>query len=141
MSTAEDVTDIPSIPSIPSIPNIPRTVLVVDDFADTRLLLRTWLERRGFRVVEAENGIQAINQAETEAPDLIIMDMQMPELDGLSATRRIRMSLDSVPILAVSAYGADQFREQALAAGCNEYVSTPFEPAALERLIRSLVQP
>lgn len=120
--------------------NIPRTILVVDDFDDTRLLLRTWLERRGFRVVEAENGIQAINQAEAQAPDLIIMDIQMPELDGLSATRRIRKSLDSVPILAVSAYGADQFREQALAAGCNEYVSTPFEPAALEGIIRSLVQ-
>ena len=118
----------------------PRTVLVVDDFDDTRLLLRTWLERRGFRVVEAENGIQAINQAQTEAPDLIIMYMQMPELDGLSATRRIRKSFDSVPILAVSAYGADQFREQALAAGCTEYVSTPFEPAALEGIIRSLVQ-
>lgn len=120
--------------------NGPRTILVVDDFDDTRLLLRTWLERRGFRVIEAENGIQAIQQAATEAPDLIIMDMQMPELDGLSATRHIRQSLDSVPILAVSAYGADQFREQALAAGCNEYVSTPFEPATLEGIIRSLVQ-
>ncbi len=118
-----------------------RTILVVDDFDDTRLLLRTWLERRGFRVVEAANGLQAIDQADTESPDLIIMDMQMPELDGLSATRRIRKSHDSVPILAVSAYGADQFREQALAAGCNEYVSTPFEPALLEKVIRSLVQP
>jgi len=123
--------------------NGPRTILVVDDFDDTRLLLRTWLERRGFRVVEAENGIQAINQAETESPDLIIMDMQMPQLDGLSATRRIRKieSMNSVPIVAVSAYGADQFREQALAAGCNEYVSTPFEPATLEGIIRNLVHP
>ena len=121
--------------------NGPRTILVVDDFDDTRLLLRTWLERRGFRVVEAENGIQAINQAETESPDLIIMDMQMPQLDGLSATRRIRKleSMNSVPIVAVSAYGADQFRELALAAGCNEYVSTPFEPATLEGIISSLV--
>jgi len=118
----------------------PRTVLVVDDFDDTRLLLRTWLERRGFRVIEAANGLQAINQVEAETPDLIIMDMQMPELDGLSATRHIRKSLDSVPILAVSAYGAEQFREQALAAGCNEYVSTPFEPATLEGIIRSLVR-
>jgi len=120
----------------------PRTVLVVDDFDDTRLLLRTWLERRGFRVVEAENGLQAIDQAKTEAPDLIIMDMQMPQLDGLSATRRIRnlQTMNSVPIVAVSAYGADQFREQALAAGCDEYVSTPFEPATLEGIIRSLVQ-
>jgi len=120
--------------------NTPQTILVVDDFDDTRLLLRTWLERRGFRVVEAENGLQAINQAETESPDLIIMDMQMPQLDGLSATRRIRSlkSMNSVPIVAVSAYGAEQFRDQALAAGCNEYVSTPFEPATLEGIIRSL---
>ena len=119
----------------------PRTILVVDDFDDTRLLLRTWLERRGFRVIEAENGLQAIDQAESQMPDLIIMDMQMPQLDGLSATRRIRglKTLNSVPIVAVSAYGADQFREQALAAGCNEYVSTPFEPATLERVIRDLV--
>ena len=119
----------------------PRTILVVDDFDDARLLLRTWLERRGFRVVEAENGLQAINQAETESPDLIIMDVQMPQLDGLSATRRIRTlkSMNSVPIVAVSAYGADLFRDQALAAGCNEYVSTPFEPATLEGIIRSLV--
>ena len=116
-----------------------RTVLIVDDFDDTRLLLRTWLERRGFRVVEAENGLQAIDQADTELPDLIIMDMQMPELDGLSATRRIRKSHDSVPILAVSAYGAEQYRDLALAAGCNDYVSTPFEPATLEGIIRSLV--
>jgi len=123
--------------------NGPRTILVVDDFDDTRLLLRTWLERRGFRVVEAENGIQAINQAETESPDLIIMDMQMPQLDGLAATRRIRKlkSMTSVPIVAVSAYGADQFRELALAAGCNEYVSTPFEPATLEGIIRNLMHP
>ena len=120
----------------------PRTVLVVDDFDDTRLLLRTWLERRGFRVIEAENGLQAIDQAEAQSPDLIIMDMQMPQLDGLSATRRIRglKSLDSIPIVAVSAYGAEQFREQALAAGCDEYVSTPFEPATLEGIISSLVQ-
>ena len=119
----------------------PRTILVVDDFDDARLLLRTWLERRGFRVVEAENGLQAINQAQTELPDLIIMDVQMPQLDGLSATRRIRnlKSMNSVPIVAVSAYGADLFRDQALAAGCNEYVSTPFEPSTLEGIIRSLV--
>lgn len=119
-----------------------RTILVVDDFDDTRLLLRTWLEKRGFRVVEADNGLDAIAKAETDSPDLIIMDVEMPKLDGLSATRRIRnvKALNSVPIVAVSAYGADQFRDQALAAGCDEYVSTPFEPAALEGIIRSLVK-
>jgi CheY-like chemotaxis protein len=119
-----------------------RTILVVDDFDDTRLLLRTFLEKRGFRVVEAENGVDAVAQAESESPDLIIMDMQMPQLDGLSATRKIRKveQLHSVPIVAVSAYGADQFRQLALDAGCDEYVSTPFEPEALEGLIRSLVR-
>jgi CheY-like chemotaxis protein len=116
-----------------------RTVLVVDDFDDTRLLLRTWFERRGFRVVEAENGMEAIDLAEVESPDLIIMDVQMPQLDGLAATRRIRTQLRSVPIIVVSAYGADQFRDLALAAGCDEYVSTPFEPATLEGIVRALV--
>lgn len=117
------------------------TILVVDDFDDTRLLLRTWLERKGFNVIEAENGHEAVAQAESGRPDLIIMDLEMPELDGLAATRKIRSlrELDNVPVLAVSAYGAEQFREDALAAGCNEYVSTPFEPEDLEQLIRSFV--
>lgn len=116
-------------------------ILVVDDFDDTRLLLRTWLERKGFEVIEAENGNEAVSQAETKRPNLIIMDLEMPELDGLAATRKIRAvkELEKVPVLAVSAYGAEQFRDDALAAGCDEYVSTPFEPEALEKLIRSFV--
>jgi two-component system cell cycle response regulator DivK len=122
--------------------NDPRpTILVADDFDDTRLLLRTWLRKKGYRVVEAENGNEAVAKAREVEPDLIIMDVEMPELDGLSATRKIRAVKDSavLPIIAVSAYGADQFREQALAAGCNEYVSTPFEPDELEKLIHSLI--
>jgi CheY-like chemotaxis protein len=119
-----------------------RTILVVDDFDDTRLLLRTWLRKKGYRVVEAENGNEAIAKARDTDPDLIIMDVEMPELDGLSATRQIRTLKNSteLPIVAVSAYGADLFREQALAAGCNDYVSTPFEPDELEKLIRSLLK-
>ena len=119
-----------------------RTILVVDDFDDTRLLLRTWLRKKGYRVVEAENGNEAIAKALNIKPDLIIMDVEMPELDGLSATRKIRASKNSaeLPIVAVSAYGADLFREQALAAGCNDYMSTPFEPDELERLIQSLLK-
>ena len=118
------------------------TILVVDDFDDTRLLLRTWLQKKGFRVVEAENGNRAIAAAESSRPDLIIMDVEMPEMDGLAATRKIRELKDfaAVPIVAVSAYGADQYRDHALAAGCNEYVSTPFEPDELERLIRALLK-
>ncbi|MEP6570635.1 MAG: response regulator [Acidobacteriota bacterium] len=120
----------------------PRTILVVDDFDDTRLLLRTWLEKKGFRVVEAENGNGAVAAAQSDRPDLIIMDVEMPELDGLAATRKIRelANFEAVPIVAVSAYGADQYRAPALEAGCNEYVSTPFEPEELERLIRTLIK-
>jgi CheY-like chemotaxis protein len=119
-----------------------RNILIVDDFDDTRLLLRTWLEKKGYRVAEAENGNEAVAKAEGGEFDLIIMDVEMPELDGLSATRKIRQITNSmtVPIVAVSAYGADQFRAEALAAGCNEYVSTPFEPEELEKLIRSLIK-
>ena len=122
-------------------PEGPRTILIVDDFDDTRLLLRTWLQKKGYQVFEAENGKQAIVEVENRHPDLIIMDVEMPELDGLSATRKIRSLTEfaDVPILAVSAYGADQFRANALAAGCNEYVSTPFEPEELEQIIRTLI--
>lgn len=118
-----------------------RTILVVDDFDDTRLLLKTWLEKKGFNIVEAENGNQAVSLAQQVRPDLIIMDMEMPELDGLAATRKIRgiRELDGIPVLAVSAYGAQQFRAEALAAGCCEYVSTPFEPDNLEQVINSFL--
>jgi two-component system, cell cycle response regulator DivK len=119
-----------------------RTILIVDDFDDTRLLLRTWLEKKGYRVLEAGNGNEAVAEAESSVPDLIIMDVEMPELDGLAATRKIRnlKKLEGLPIVAVSAYGADQFRADALSAGCNEYVSTPFEPDELENLIHSLIE-
>jgi CheY-like chemotaxis protein len=118
-----------------------RTILVVDDFDDTRLLLKSWLEKKGFNIVEAENGNQAVSLAQQVRPDLIIMDMQMPELDGLAATRKIRSirELDGIPVLAVSAYGEQQFRAEALAAGCSEYVSTPFEPDNLEQVINSFL--
>jgi CheY-like chemotaxis protein len=129
-------------PMLPEPNQAQSTILIVDDFDDTRLLLRTWLEKKGYLVIEAENGKEAIVAAETKRPDLIIMDVEMPELDGLSATRQIRAldNLKRVPILAVSAYGADQFRADALDAGCNEYVSTPFEPEELEKLIGSLIE-
>ena len=113
----------------------PRTILVVDDFDDTRLLLRTWLERKGFRVIEAEDGLQAVAVAQKERPDLIIMDLEMPRLDGLTATRRIRKvkELETVPVVAVSAYGADQFREKALAAGCNALCWTGISGRPIQR--------
>jgi CheY-like chemotaxis protein len=119
-----------------------QTILVVDDFDDTRLMMRLWLERRGYRVVEAADGAEALEVARRECPDLVIMDIEMPAMDGLAATRKIRQEeqLRDVPIVAVSAYGAESWRDRALEAGCNEYVSTPFNPTELNDLINSLLR-
>jgi CheY-like chemotaxis protein len=118
-----------------------KTILLVEDFDDTRLMTKLWLTKKGYRVVEAENGEKAVEVAQREQPDLIIMDMMMPGIDGLDATRQIReyQSLQTTPIVAVSAYGADQYRHKALDAGCNEYVPTPFDPDALSKLIERLL--
>ena len=119
----------------------PRTILLVEDFDDTRLMMRLWLVRNGYRVLEAETGEEAISVAQRALPDLIIMDVMMPGLNGLDATQRIRehQALRKTPIVAVSAYGADEYRALAIQAGCDEYVSTPFEPDALNKLIESLL--
>ena len=116
-------------------------ILLVEDFDDTRLMMRMWLEKRGYRVIEAETGEEAITLAQSETPDLIIMDVMMPGMNGLDATHRIRQyqALRRTPIVAVSAYGSDEYRGLALEAGCNEYVSTPFEPKALADLLNSLL--
>jgi two-component system alkaline phosphatase synthesis response regulator PhoP len=118
-----------------------RTILLVEDFDDTRLMMKLWLQRNGYRVIEAETGEEAIIVAQRELPDLIIMDVMMPGMNGLDATQQIRQdhSLDQTPIVAVSAYGADEYRQIALEAGCDEYVSTPFDPSELADLIRSLL--
>jgi CheY-like chemotaxis protein len=117
------------------------TILLVEDFDDTRLMMRMWLSKTGYRVVEAETGEEAISAAQRELPDLILMDIMMPGLNGLDATRRIRkyQALRRTPIVAVSAYGADEYRAIAIEAGCDEYVSTPFEPSELASLIAGLI--
>ena len=121
----------------------PRTILLVEDFDDTRLMMRLWLVRNGYRVLEAETGEEAISVAQRALPDLIIMDVMMPGMNGLDATHLIRehSALRNTPIVAVSAYGADEYRALAIEAGCDEYVSTPFEPSALNELIRNLLTP
>jgi len=117
------------------------TILIVDDFEDTRLMMKLWLEKKGYRVVAAADGMEAVMLAERESPDLIIMDLEMPKLNGLDATRRIRgqEKMKNVPIIAVSAYGAEEFRGSALEAGCDEYISTPFVPDELAEVLNRLL--
>ena len=115
-----------------------KTVLLVEDFADSRFMMRLLLEMDGYRVVEATNGREAVESAERECPDLILMDLGLPEVDGLTATKLIRELEDlcDVPIIALTAHDAEQFQSAAVAAGCNEYVTKPVDFDSLGRVIR-----
>ncbi|MDQ1522214.1 MAG: hypothetical protein QOE47_138 [Pyrinomonadaceae bacterium] len=121
--------------------NAKLTVLVVEDFADNRFMMRKLLEMSGYQVVEAVDGREAVDLAESTRPDLILMDLSLPRLDGLDATRRIREldGLARVPIVAVSAHDTNDFHTDALAAGCNEYVTKPIDFAELEALLKKLL--
>jgi len=112
-------------------------VLVVEDFEDNRFMMRRLLEMSGYRVVEAVNGNQAVELATSVRPDIILMDLSLPQLDGLAATRRIRTQggLARVPIVAVSAHDSADFHAEALAAGCNEYVTKPIDFDQLVNLL------
>jgi CheY-like chemotaxis protein len=118
------------------------TVLVVEDFEDNRFMMRRLLEMSGYRVVEAVNGKQAVEKAESERPDIILMDLSLPMLDGLAATRQIRTQdgLGKVPIVAVSAHDSADFHAEALAAGCNEYVTKPIDFDQLVQLLSRLIK-
>jgi two-component system cell cycle response regulator DivK len=115
-------------------------VLVVEDFEDNRFMMRRLLEMSGYQVVEAVNGNQAVEAAAREQPDIILMDLSLPQLDGLAATRRIREQQGSrrVPIVAVSAHDSADFHAEALAAGCNEYVTKPIDFDQLVDLLSRL---
>ncbi|HJR06654.1 MAG TPA: response regulator [Pyrinomonadaceae bacterium] len=121
--------------------NSKMTVLVVEDFADNRFMMRKLLEMSGYEVVEAVDGKEAVEVAESARPDLILMDLSLPRLDGLDATRRIREldGLRRVPIVAVSAHDTNDFHADALAAGCNEYVTKPIDFDELDALVKKLL--
>ena len=114
-----------------------QTIMVVEDYDDTRVLLRHALEIKGYRVLEAVNGQEAVDLAEREQPDLILMDLDLPILDGITATNQIRQQsrMEEVPIVAVTAYPLSFTRVKAFARGCNEYMSKPIDLEELEEVI------
>jgi len=118
------------------------TILVVEDYEDTSLAMRLALEDRGYRIIEAADGAQAVEVAARERPDIILMDLQLPVMDGLAATERIRANpdLSEVIIVAVTAHQEADYRARALAAGCNAFVSKPIDFEWLNELLVSLVQ-
>ena len=104
-----------------------KTIMVVDDYAEMRQAAHLALETLGYRVVEASNGEEAVELAQAELPDLILMDLSMPRLDGFGAIHRIRrlLGLRDVNVIALSAHTAQEVREDALAAGCCEFLTKP----------------
>jgi CheY-like chemotaxis protein len=118
---------------------VPSTILVVDDYADNRTLLSAWLRAKGYKVVEAQDGREGLLQANRSNPDLILMDLAMPELDGVEATRQLRQrrTFSRTPIFAITAYGTYEVKADALAAGCTEVFAKPLDLASLLSRIQS----
>ena len=116
-------------------------LLVVEDFEDSRFMMLRLLEMAGYRVLEASDGEQAVELAVQKRPALILMDLSLPKLDGLAATRKIRRhrTMGNVPIVAVSAHDATESRVEALEAGCNEYVTKPIDLDHLHGLVKRLL--
>src|SRR5919112_2987872 len=117
--------------------NTKSTILVAEDDEDNRFIMKMLLEMRGYRVVTAANGHEAIANAEREHPDLVLMDLRMPMLNGLATTRQLRQHTDArlrqLPVIALSAYDPAQHRAVAIAAGCNDYVTKPIDYDRLEK--------
>lgn len=117
------------------------TVLIVEDYEDARYTMRLALEVYGYRVLEAENGHRAIEIALHDRPGVILMDISMPVIDGLTATKRIREdeSMRETIIVALTAHNESQYRADALAAGCNAYVTKPIDFEWLNGLLLNLL--
>jgi len=117
------------------------TILLVEDYPETRTMLRQWLERKGYRLVEAADGQEALDLAPLAHPDLILMDLRLPEMNGIAATRRLREhpDLKDVPVVALSALDPGMFRDAALSVGCVEYLTKPIDLDELESLLIRLL--
>jgi CheY-like chemotaxis protein len=113
-----------------------KIILVVEDYEDTRGFMKILLESFGYIVVEAEDGIEAIEKFKFAHPDLILMDISLPMVDGLTTVKAIReySDGDQVPIIAVTAFGKE-YSKQAILAGCNELIVKPVDPDRLEPML------
>ena len=118
-----------------------KRILVVDDQEDLRGVLRDLLTGSGYTVIEAADGEAGVAMAKSNHPDLILMDIQMPVIDGYEVTRRIKAdsALRPTPVVAVSSFAMKGDEEKARAAGCDHYVTKPYSPMQLLRLVRGFL--
>jgi DNA-binding response OmpR family regulator len=115
-------------------------VLIADDDADIRMLVRLRLERSGYTVVAANDGIQALALAAECDPDLAILDVSMPGLSGVEVTRLLREQRPTLPVILLTAHANDTDVAEGASAGANAYVTKPFSPQELESRVRSLTE-
>jgi two-component system cell cycle response regulator DivK len=115
-----------------------KRILIVEDQEDNRAILRDLLSQAGYDLIEAADGGQGVDLAQKERPDLILMDIQLPVIDGYEATRRIKADaqLKAIPIIAVTSYALSGDEAKARAAGCDGYVTKPFSPRQLLAKVR-----
>ena len=118
-------------------------ILVVDDAADNVAVISLALQHEGYRVVTASNGEEAISVAKATLPNLILMDISMPTMDGLAATRRLRQTgpLAQVPVVAITAFGTEGFQRAAYDAGVAGYLTKPIDFARMNQLVAGLLSP
>ena len=119
-----------------------QTILIADDNEDLRGMLRQFLESHGYRVLEAADGREAAEASVRERPDLVIMDLGMPGMDGLSAVAEIRRHVPAseTEVLIVSAYDRLEFRTEAVASGCGGFMTKPVDPAELLKAVGLLLR-
>ena len=115
-----------------------KRILVVEDQPDNRQIIRDMLIDTGYEIAEAENGEEALAAIAKQRPDLILMDIQLPVMDGYAATRRIKNdpALKSIPVIAVTSYALSGEEKKAREAGCDDYVPKPYSPRELLAKIR-----
>jgi CheY-like chemotaxis protein len=117
------------------------TILIVEDYEDTSLAMRLAFEDRGYRILEASDGAVAVELAERERPEIILMDLNLPVMDGLEATKRIRSNpeMADAVVVAVTAHSDQDYRSRALAVGCNAFVTKPIDFEWLNDLLTNLL--
>ncbi|HEX5317730.1 MAG TPA: response regulator [Stellaceae bacterium] len=118
-----------------------KRILVVEDTEDNRQIVRDMLDAAGYEMLEALDGLTGVEMAASEKPDLILMDIQLPGIDGYEATRRIRANpaIAKVPIIAVTSYALSGDEAKTREAGCDGYVAKPFSPRQLLAKVREFL--
>ena len=117
-------------------------ILIVDDYQDAREMYAEYLEFSGFRVLEARNGLEAVEKAQEFLPAVILMDLSLPVMDGWEATRRLKGDerTRNIPVVALTGHALDGHSREAQDAGCDAYVTKPCLPDALLREVRRMLQ-